>query len=81
MPRINNDLFRTLVLTILAGLAVLIVSVANRDVYSKELIDTRFKAVEREMSYIEEDVRWLVRRMGGTPSAEAGEDNHTPQSD
>lgn len=81
MPKINGDLFRTLVLTILAGLAILIMSVANRDVYSKELIDTKFEAVDQRTSHIEEDVRWLVRRLGGTPSAEADEDNHPSQSD
>lgn len=79
--KLNNDLYRTLVLTILAGLAVIIMAMANRDVYSKELIDAKFESVEQRQVHIEDDVRWLVRRMGGTPSVEAEEDNHSPQSD
>lgn len=81
MPKINSDLYRTLVLTILAGVAVLVISVANRDVYSKEIVDVKFEAVEKQIDHIDEDVRWIVRTMGGTPSAEADEDNHTSQPD
>ena len=77
MPKINSDLFRTLVLTILAGLAVLIVSLSNRDVYSKEIVDVKFNAVEDRVDHMEEDVRWIVRTMGGTPSVET-EENHNP---
>lgn len=81
MPKINSDLFRTLVLTMLAGLSVVAVALANRDVYSKELVDVKFEAVEQRVDHMEEDVQWIVRTMGGTPSAETTKDNHTPQSD
>ena len=70
MPKINSDLFRTLVLTIL-------VSLSNRDVYSKEIVDVKFNAVEDRVDHMEEDVRWIVRTMGGTPSVET-EENHNP---
>jgi len=79
--KINSDLFRTLVLTILAGLAVLIVSLSNRDVYSKEIVDVKFEAVEERVEHMEEDVRWIVRTMGGTPSAETKEDHNPSQPD
>lgn len=81
MLKINSDLFRTLVLTILAGLAVLIVSLSNRDVYSKEIVDVKFEAVEERVEHMEEDVRWIVRTMGGTPSAETNENSNSSQSD
>lgn len=77
----SNDLYRTLVLTILAGMGVLLVGLANRDVYSKDVVDTRFESVEHDMEDLKIDVRWLVRRMGGVPSAEAREGDNTPQSD
>ena len=81
MPKINSDIYRTLVLTVLAGLSVIIVAMANRDVYSKELVDVKFEAVEQRTTNIEEDVKWIVRTMGGTPNAETKEDNHPSQSD
>lgn len=81
MPKINSDLFRTLVLTILAGLAVLIVSLSNRDVYSKEIIDVKFDNVEQRQLSIEDDVQWIVRTMGGTPSVETEEDHNPSQPD
>lgn len=88
MPKINNDLYRTLVLTILAGMSVLIMTAANRSVYSKEVVDskfesvdTRFVAVDKQMGHMEEDVRWLVRRMGGVPSVEAEDDSDPSQLD
>lgn len=76
-------------LTILSGLAVTIMAFANRDVYSKEQVDTKIESVEeladqrqesidRELNYIQQDVRWLVRNQGGTPHAETGEDSNTP---
>jgi len=85
MPKINNDLYRTLVLTLLAGLAVLVMAVANRNVYSKEVVDVKFNRVETQVEsvkekvdHVEEDVRWIVRHMGGTPSAETEEGDHSP---
>jgi len=86
----DNDLYRTVILTILAGLAILAVSLANRDVYAKEDIDARFQAQERlfeeryryicaNMEHMRKDIEWLVRREGGTPSAVTDQNNHTPQ--
>ncbi len=81
MPKINSDIYRTLVLTVLAGLSVIIVAMANRDVYSKEIVDIKFDNVEQRQLSIEDDVQWIVRTMGGTPSVETNEDNHTSQPD
>lgn len=85
VPKINGDLFRTLVLTILAGLSILLMGLANRDVYSREMVDVKFEAVEtkvqtanEKIDHVEEDVRWIVRQMGGTPSAESGSDSDPP---
>ena len=87
MPKINGDLFRTLVLTILAGLAVLIVSVANRDVYSKEVVDMKVRRIDgnvetvrHDIDNMQEDIRWMVRQMGGTPSVETRKDSNSSQS-
>lgn len=76
MPRLNSDLYRTLVLTILAGLALMVTGLANRDVYSKEVIDQKFESmtqyederhriIERDVGDIKSDVQWMVRQMGG----------------
>ena len=88
MPKMSSDLYRTLVLTILAGLAVLIMSVANHNVYSKEVVDSKLQAIdakstaiEKQADHIEEDVRWIVRKMGGTPSVETRHDSDSPQPD
>ena len=85
MPKINSDLFRTMVLTILAGLAVLIMTVSNRNVYSKEIVDTKLEVVDtkiesvnEKIGNVEEDVQWIVRRMGGTPSVDTAEGDHSP---
>lgn len=78
MPKINSDLFRTLVLTLLAGLSVVVVAMANRDVYSKEMVDVKIEAVDEKVDHMQEDVRWIVRQMGGTPSAETEDGGDTP---
>lgn len=78
MPKINSDLFRTLVLTLLAGLSVVVVAMANRDVYSKEMVDVKIEAVDEKVDHMQEDVRWIVRQMGGTPSAETEDGSDTP---
>ena len=76
-------------LVIATGLATLVMAFANRDVYSKEQVDGKIDTVEelanqrqesidRELNYIQQDVRWLVRNQGGTPHADAGEDSNTP---
>jgi hypothetical protein len=51
---------------------------ANRDVYSKEMVDLKVDAVKADVEYMQEDIRWLVRQQGGTPSVEATEDSNTP---
>ena len=68
--RLNNDLYRTLVLTILAGLAVVIVSLANRDVYAKSTIDEMFQNVNNRQAafeLLEEErhgtVDWKIEHM------------------
>jgi hypothetical protein len=83
--KLNNDLYRTLVLTILAGLATVTVAMANRDVYSKEEINAKFialkerdRAIERQLEHIESDVQWLVRKEGGVPSAAPQGGDRTP---
>jgi len=86
---LKSDLYRTVVLTLLAGVAAVTVALANRDVYSKQEIDSRIdsvceredvrhKRLDRELEYMHDDVKWLVRKLGGVPSAEAEEDHHSP---
>ena len=58
----NSGLYRTLVLTILAGIAVLVIAFSNRDVYSKEQVDTRVNSLEKQIELLHDDVRWLMRR-------------------
>lgn len=80
-------LYRTVVLTMLAGIAVVAVAFANRNVYTRSEVDiklneiravaeavqelerTRDEDICRRLELIESDVRWMVRQMGGTPSA------------
>lgn len=87
--RLNTDLYRTLVLTILAGLAAVTVAMANRNVYTKEQVDARFESVnavdtvrhqnlDDDVAEIKGNVWWIVRNMGGDPDATSGPDNHTP---
>lgn len=93
---IGTDLYRALVLTILAGLATVAVALANRDVYNKADIDARFLAerdysallhvvederhveVQRQLGLLQDDVRWIVRQMGGTPSVDTTQGSDTP---
>ena len=85
MKKIDDGIYRTLVLTILAGISILLMAFANRDVYSKEVIDAKFRRTEdrdagitQRLDHIQSDVEWLVRRQGGIPSAQAREDSDTP---
>lgn len=77
----ETDVFRTTLMLMLAGIAALLVGLSNRNVYSKEQVDDRFesiqavedtrhKALDQRVDEIASDVRWLVRKQGGTPSAE-----------
>lgn len=75
---IQGDLYRVLVLTLLGGLAAVSVALANRSVYTKEAVDSKFGSVERELDHIQQDVQWLVRNQGGTPHVEAEVDRDTP---
>ena len=90
--KMSGDLFRTILLTMLAGVAVLIVALSNRNVYSKEAIDARFSGLEAvedvryettsdRIEQIAIDVRWLVREWGGTPSADTYQDYRASQPD
>lgn len=78
----NLDLYRTVILTVLAGIAVLVVSLANRNVYAKEEIDYRFKIVQEQhetackhtdkrLDDLHTDVRWIIQKMGGKTDADA----------
>ena len=74
----DNGVYRAVVLTLLAGIATVTVAFANRDVYTKEQIDDKLSGhgdvhdmLDREVEYMRDDIQWLVRRMGGTPSAES----------
>jgi myosin-crossreactive antigen len=91
----NDDLYRTVVLTILAGLAAVTVAMANRDVYSKAEVDHRLNAVlqhsedlhrlederhsalDKTVEDMRDDIKWIVRQMGGTPS-DSREDRNSP---
>ena len=68
------------------------VAVVNRNVYTKPEVDAKiaveheYNAVvnshqQRQVDHIEQDVRWLVRNLGGTPSVEARTDSSTSQPD
>lgn len=88
-------LYRTVVLTLLAGVAVVAVALANRNVYTKPEIDTKIQSVqqhstdlhrlederhriiERDIQDIKQDVRWIVRQMGGEV-ADTQEGDHSP---
>lgn len=92
----SSALYRTVVLTLLAGIAVVAVAFANRNVYTKEAVDLKFHEVHavaaqaeylnvqrnsdicRRLGLLEEDVRWIVRNMGGIPSADARPDSSAP---
>ena len=81
----DSGVYRALVLTLLAGIATVTVAFANRDVYTKEQINDKLSGhgdvhdmLDREVEYMRDDIQWLVRRMGGTPSADSKADNHTP---
>lgn len=81
MLKINGDLFRTIVLTLLAGLSVVVVAMANRDVYSKEILDVKFDNIKMRQLHMEDDIQWIVRTMGGTPSVDTNKDSSTSQPD
>lgn len=81
MKWINTGIFRALVLTLLAGIAATQVALANRNVYTKEQVDSKIESVLRELDYIHSDVRWLVRQQGGEPSVESKEDHNPSQPD
>lgn len=54
---------------VVAALAQSVVVLANRDVYSKSEVDVRIESLEKQLDRLVEDVQWLVRDRGGTPSA------------
>jgi hypothetical protein len=77
----NTNLFRALVLTFLACIAATQVALANRNVYTKEQVDTKVESIQRELDYMHRDIEWLVRNQGGVPSAETREDHSPSQPD
>lgn len=63
-PSLNNDIYRTVVLTILAGIAAVTVSFANRNVYTKDAVDTRIEAVKQrsiDLHKIEDERHMLLQ--------------------
>lgn len=94
MPPNSNNPFRSelvrMMIVVLVTLAASIsVALANRSVYSRSEIDQRVTSLEkkedirhenldRELTYMRDDIRWIVRQMGGTPSAANQPGNHTP---
>jgi hypothetical protein len=83
------EVTRLVLAAIVAALASAFVSLSNRDVYSRPEVDNRIEALtsredlrhkylDEEVRAVREDVRWIVRRLGGTPSAGAESDHHTP---
>ena len=88
---VHSDLYRALVLTLLAGIATVTVAFANRDVYTKEQIDdkldareqvedVRHNSIDKEVGLMHDDIKWLVRKLGGEPSADSSAevDRDTP---
>lgn len=54
---------------VVAALAQSVVVLANRDVYTRGEVDVRIQGLEKQLDRLAEDVQWLVRERGGTPSA------------
>ena len=92
LRKMSDEIFRTIVLTLLAGVAVLVVALSNRNVYSKETVDaklagieqlqeTKYESLDKRVQEVATDVRWLVREWGGTPVADTGQSYHTSQPD
>ncbi len=74
-PRINTDLFRTLVLTLLAALAAVTVAMANRNVYTMDQVDAKLESIQcvedlrhqnlyDDVTEIKDNVQWITREMG-----------------
>ena len=54
---------------VVAALANSMVVLANRDVYTKGEVDVRLDSIQKQQDRMAEDIQWLVRDRGGTPSA------------
>lgn len=54
---------------VVAALANSMVVLANRDVYTKDEVDVRLDSIQKQQDRMAEDIQWLVRDRGGTPSA------------
>ena len=82
----NQNLLREITRWAVLGVGCLLLALAmsmtTRNVYSRTHIDARMAAIqgahaedmrriERELDYMHQDIQWLVRKMGGTPSADA----------
>lgn len=76
---IRRELVRWAIIGCGALLLAFAMSLTTRDVYSRAHIDARFvyiqrehkedlRRIERELDYMRDDIRWIVRRLGGTPS-------------
>lgn len=85
----RSELVRMMVAVLVTLAASISVAMANRSVYSRAEIDqrvtalekredTRHESLDKELSYMRDDIRWIVRQMGGTPSAGSAPNNRTP---
>ena len=70
MPNGNQNVYRTVVLTILAGIAVVVMAMANRNVYSMDDIDRMMEArdqhdhdvervIDQRSKHIEDELKLL----------------------
>lgn len=84
-----SELWRMLMVAALTLAVSIGVAVANRDIYSRTEVDQRVTALEQkedvrhkdldeEIRWMREDIRWIVRQMGGTPSADTAANHRTP---
>lgn len=87
--QLKSELYKLAMVGVLTVIVMLFVALANRDVYSRSDIDQkclatdtketmRHEALEEELRWMREDIRWIVRNMGGTPHASATDGNSTP---
>jgi len=88
---LKSELYKLALVGILTVIVTTFMALANRNVYSRNEIDQRclatdaketmrHESLEEELRWMREDIRWIVRNMGGTPHAdtEPSQDRSTP---